>query len=739
MEITTPDEHVVITVDMETGQDGRVRTVLEVDESGDKQSVDMIIAAPYVYVKVPDAGWTQLSARAMAETSGQSLEVLSNPTTFYSSLFPTQAVPWELYTVESLGLEQVDGVQAEHLSITFDFQQIWDHLAEEQKHQLLQASPDPEVSFEELIGAMQVDGVEVWIDDERYSRRTIMEIVFEGEGIPSLSDGKVSMKMDMRMFDINNEITIRLPEGYEDFEKDTDSRAGSIPTSAYADLLALIPDTPNTRSMVFLNDYVLLREELGIALPGPGAGLEGPSIYFESLVTAISPTNIISWGDAPYISGYSRNAQLTLGKGQYLAFDLRDVRHSALAGSPPGILGVMLGRFDPGATDSALENCVATVPDCEVPVRQSHEGVTFYSWGEDLQANLQRIFSPPAFDQLGRGGRIAVLDSHVFYTVETPGMHELIEASLQQRPSLMDVPAFRLLAGAMSQLETHASLLSDQAMSVEETITVLAENTSQEMVERIRAQFPPGSGLSPYQAFATGQGVDQDGPYLALALVHANAETAAENVIRLPQRINETSSFMTRMPWAQLVDKVDVRADGRVLLAKLHGRIARFWFAIVFNRDSLLVHGDSTSIADGTAPAIVPTATPFPTADTPALEVVAEQQTVQKEVDVTVADQQMTKEDAAPVVIVPTVAPPMPARVWELVDIQVDGPTVTVELGVYGDAGVTVALFEGRTQTIEFPSDKPPVFIFHNVASGRYIIRVTDEAGHEETAEIVVP
>ena len=384
----------------------------------------------------------------------------------------------------------------------------------------------------------------------------------------------------------------------------------------------------------------------------------------------------------------------------------------------------MLGNFEPAATDAALENCVDLVPDCASPVRKSHNGVSFYSWGENLGLNLQKRFSPPAFDQYVRGGRITIQDTHVFYTVETPGMNGLIEASLQQRPSLLDVPAFRLLAGAMSQLETHASFLSDQSMFVEETITVLAENASQEMVERIRAQFPPGSGLRPYQAFATGQGTDEDGPYMALALVHANAETAEENVIRLPQRINETSSFMTQMLWAEMIDKIDVRADGRVLLAKLYGHIASSWFAIVFNRDSLLVHGDSTSIADRPTPAIVPTATPFPTADTAA----------QAE-----AEQPVTKEESVTQVIVPTVAPPVPVRVWEMLDILVDGSTVTVELGVYGDAGVTVALFEGMSQRIDFPSDRPPVFIFHNVAAGRYTIRGTDDAGHEETAEIVVP
>ena len=114
----------------------------------------------------------------------------------------------------------------------------------------------------------------------------------------------------------------------------------------------------------------------------------------------------------------------------------------------------MLGNFEPAATDAALENCVDLVPDCASPVRKSHNGVSFYSWGENLGLNLQKRFSPPAFDQYVRGGRITIQDTHVFYTVETPGMNGLIEASLQTAsllagctgvPSLGwgDVPSWR--------------------------------------------------------------------------------------------------------------------------------------------------------------------------------------------------------------------------------------------------------------------------------------------------------
>ena len=463
--------------------------------------------------------------------------------------------------------------------------------------------------MEDMIKAMEVRGLEVWIDDQGYTRRTIMEIVVSGEALVSL-DGQASMKLEMGIFDINEEITIRLPEGYEEFETESEPIATSSPTSVYDELLALIPDTPDTRSLVFLNDYVLLRKALNVALPGPEANQEEVKDHFMSLAIMINEIGVPTWGEAPFISGYTQYALRTSGMGEYLAFDQRNVHQSAVAGVPPGKLGVMLGNFDPAATDAALEHCAASVPECEPPLRESHDGIAFYSWGGDLEADFTRILGPPALDNFGRGGRIAVQESHVFYTMETPGMEGLIEASLGQRRSLLDVENFSLLANAMSQLGAYASLLSDQTLSVEDGIAaMLGDVGTEEARERIRAQLSATPGLRPYLAFATGGGVDQEGPYMALALVHPNAETAVENVTLLRRRVNESSSFMTRQPWAEMIDHVEVRAEGRVLLGKFRGRIARSWIAVVFNRDSLLFHeGGARTSRPEAAQAQVPTA-----------------------------------------------------------------------------------------------------------------------------------
>ena len=113
LEISVLDERVVMIVDMEMGKDGRMRNVMGIDTPDGKQSIEMIVAGPYVYLKDPDAGWTQVSAEAIARSAGQSLDAVSDPTAFYSNLFPAQDVPWDLYAVKSLGREELDGIQTE--------------------------------------------------------------------------------------------------------------------------------------------------------------------------------------------------------------------------------------------------------------------------------------------------------------------------------------------------------------------------------------------------------------------------------------------------------------------------------------------------------------------------------------------------------------------------------------------------------------------------------------------------
>ena len=191
--------------------------------------------------------------------------------------------------------------------------------------------------------------------------------------------------------------------------------------AAYAGLLGTIPDTPELRQQVYINDYALVRQMFDIPLPGPG----DDEVALEEFYKWLPPPGFEGEADDPPVPGFgaasffgpfNRYRNFTAENLQHLAFDVRSMDQSIVAAfALPATLDVVRGRFDPQATDKALESC----SECEPHSREEYGGVSYYSWGEDYADNLQLRFAPPAFDEIGRGGRIAVLDEYVFRTLGT--------------------------------------------------------------------------------------------------------------------------------------------------------------------------------------------------------------------------------------------------------------------------------------------------------------------------------
>ena len=356
--------------------------------------------------------------------------------------------------------------------------------------------------------------------------------------------------------------------------------------SVLLDLLGIIPDTPETRQMVVVNDYARIREVLNIQLPGPDANQDA----LEQYLLDISEKSNYGLAPSPFISGHDQYGLFNLDQPRYLAFDIREVDQTVQVGQPPSVLEVVGGRFDPDATDRALKDCAA----CPAPDRQEQAGIKFYSWGEDLQLDISKQFSPPAFDQMGRGGRIAVLDDYVFRTVETPGMSALIDASRGNLPSLADAEEFRLLAQGMSKLAAYSILLSDMTQDIgKNPESWFSGNETQEdrlRLVALRKDFPI---LRTYQAFGTGIGRDEAGPYMAVVLVHADERSATKNADLLRARFLEAPPLPSWVlePFAGIVDAVETETDGRLLLAKVRSQtLGSRWIAWFYQLYPLLPH-----------------------------------------------------------------------------------------------------------------------------------------------------
>ena len=372
--------------------------------------------------------------------------------------------------------------------------------------------------------------------------------------------------------------------------------------STYEELLATIPDTRETRMGVFIHDYALVRQLFDIPLPGPEDGEDA----MEEFLPHIPPLE--RWGETypamyePWLFGpFSRDRlSMTSEHFRYLGFDYRNMDQSIVtylgSSQPAHLYQVIRGRFGPQATDKALASC----SECEPPRREEHRGISYYSWGADYAIDEGSSFAPPAFDRLGRGGRIAVLDEYLFRTVGTSEMKGLIDAHHDEAPSLADAEEFRLLSKGMSQLGAYAMFLSDDAsfFELDEQIHALlldggAEVSESEM-ERLLAELGPP--LRPYAAYATGAGKDEEGGYMALALLHSDDVLPEENVGLLRRRIEEGTSIGNLVPgnlvpWSELidVDTLEIQAEGPLLLAKLRG-FAPLWMTWVDQRDTLITY-----------------------------------------------------------------------------------------------------------------------------------------------------
>ena len=204
-------QRVSARMETEVAKDGRARSAMGMDTPQGRVDVETVLGGSFVYTRVPIVGWVRLSGESLGSLTGQSLESLY--TNFFQSLFPTEEIPWEIVTVESLGSEVLDGTPTEHLRIGMDFQQYVDSLDLEALEQVPQAIAAGVIAgeaadFERLLDGVAVQSLEVWVDGDGYTHRMYMDY-----SVPSQGD----IQLDMRMFDHGQDIRIEVPTSFQEF------------------------------------------------------------------------------------------------------------------------------------------------------------------------------------------------------------------------------------------------------------------------------------------------------------------------------------------------------------------------------------------------------------------------------------------------------------------------------------------------------------------------------------------
>ena len=228
IETETSGVNVRIAMNMEQARDGRLRSLMVINSPEGKQEFETIMSEPDVYAREPQHGWVRINIEEQPDL-GQAFQTANLG---FFDIFPAEEVPWDLYTVDSLGREHVDGVWTEHLSVQADFQELWNLFGEEGKRNLTQVLAGPAGGRgdpDQLLDEVKVKGIDIWIDDQGYARRMIMEMELGELG---------TIKIDMRAFDFNEDIRVELPQDFEEFPA---FLAAPAPCAPRPDLVSYTP------------------------------------------------------------------------------------------------------------------------------------------------------------------------------------------------------------------------------------------------------------------------------------------------------------------------------------------------------------------------------------------------------------------------------------------------------------------------------------------------------------------
>lgn len=194
-------EEVLLSVDIEMAQDGRVRMNSSMGTPDGEMSFAFILAEPDLYMKMPGDDWALIPGGAADGILDQSFS--SVDADLLGTLFSTDETPWDSFSVISLGREHVDNVETEHLWVQMDLPQLWEEQPHEMRKFFESVLADELEDFEEFIENLLQMDLEIWIDDEGYTRRTLIGM--------SMGD-MMSALVDQRMFDFNEHFVIELPQ-----------------------------------------------------------------------------------------------------------------------------------------------------------------------------------------------------------------------------------------------------------------------------------------------------------------------------------------------------------------------------------------------------------------------------------------------------------------------------------------------------------------------------------------------
>ena len=335
-------------------------------------------------------------------------------------------------------------------------------------------------------------------------------------------------------------------------EDDTEDDADFGPLT---ELLATLPDDGDNAAFVIVNDLDAAREANGIDDLDDDASED-------EVVDNLLALTIRAEGVAPLVSEFAGGATVEQGaREDEIGFHFGHVDSDVVTGLPPEQLQVVVGDVDP----DTIEDAVASDPIwSDVLEEDEVDGVTVYSWLDDGETDFDRISET---HPLGESARLAVLsDDRVAWARSDDVLEPLLdgEDSLAERDDLAE------LASVLEGADAVSAMFSAEV-----------------------AEGGPPDGFAPYEAFAVGGGVNDDGePLLHVALWHEDESDAEENVDELEDYAEAAED--SRL-WPEVIP-VDVEQEGRVVLGTFRVQEPSAWSRLAFIGDPLLRYETDESV-----------------------------------------------------------------------------------------------------------------------------------------------
>lgn len=313
-----------------------------------------------------------------------------------------------------------------------------------------------------------------------------------------------------------------------------------------AGLLDRVPGAGSSGEFLMVVDLVGAAAIGGVAIPAPGAPADEVAGFFAGLPRDALVPDLLR-DPFPDFDALARE----------LGLDPALVTAAISAGNPPETYQVLAGDFDPAAVDAAVHSDSVWA---DLLTTAEHEGVPYYTWGDDFAIDLSRV---TAVRRLGRGGRLGIDDGFLYWVPWTAGMEGLIDAGAGRTATLADDPALARVAGALEEAGVYSAVLTNRPM-LDDTASA--------------------------RALGAGGGGDEAGAFWVIAAVHnspAEAEAAAAEVERI---LTEGSTAATRQPWAERVSGLQVTLDEALMVVTVRsaGPVGDWWQAFS-TRDAVML------------------------------------------------------------------------------------------------------------------------------------------------------